>query len=411
MLSVRTTLLPSIAGILSLLSTTHAAAQSVVTPQTSQAADVAPAPQLAQAPRTAAAAVLPTEVRWGVVVAARPSAPPAIGGDGIFVALQSGAVVAHRLADGSEAWRVDLRAEQPLAVDAGRVFVASGEAIHALDAAAGAVRWRAPSGALSAPILAQDGWVIAASAGSLVALRSEDGSKVWGREVGAVATRSAIHGDALYVPLADGRVLALDLQTGATRWERRLVAAPKSPAPAGAISEVLADADRVYAGAADGRFYCLDAADGSLAWRFRVGAALRGRPVSDGRRIYIASIDNVVRAFDKDSGALLWHPSLPFRPAGPVLLGGTLMVPGTASEVRAFDATGKPAGIIKLEASLAIPPAFAESTGGRVMAAVTGSLSGQWTLLLMEESRGVAVEPLTSLPGLSVPVELPGSGS
>lgn len=382
------------AAILSLLCTTDAAAQ------VAQPAQVA---QVAQAPRTAAAAVLPTELRWTVIVAARPSSPPAIAGNDIFLALQSGAVVAHRLADGSEAWRVELRAEQPLAVDAGRVFVASGEAIHALDAATAVVRWRAPAGTLTAPILAQDGWVVAASHGSLAAFRAADGTPVWEREIGAVTTRPSIEGDALYVPLADGRLLALDLGTGATRWERRLAA--------GAVSEVLAHADRVFAGAADGRFYCLKAADGSLAWRFRVGAALRGRPVSDGRRIYIASMDNVVRAFDKASGALRWHRSVPFRPAGPVLLGETLMVPGTASEIRAFDAAGKAVGVIKLEASLAIPPAFEQSSGGRVMAAVTGSLNGQWTLLLMEESRGLAVEPLTSLPGTTVPVEAPGSGS
>lgn len=357
---------------------------------------------------------LPTEVRWSVELSARPSAPPAIGADRIVLALQSGIVAAHRLSDGGEAWRVEMRSDQPAAVAGDRVFVASGEAIHALASDDGAVLWRVPTGTLTAPMLAQDGWIIAASAGELAALRSEDGSKVWGRETGAQHGRATIEGDNLYVPLDDGRLLALDVRTGAERWARRL-APPRTTAagaPSPALSEVLAYPDRLFLGASDGRFYCLNAADGSLAWRFRIGAVLRGRPAGDGTRVFITAMDNVVRAFDRQSGELLWHPSVPFRPTtGPVLLGAALMVPGAASEVRAFDASGRAAGQITLEDALAIAPAFDQSAGGRVMAAVTGSLTGQWKLLLVEESRALAIVPLTVLPGVSVPVGPPAPKS
>ena len=353
---------------------------------------------------------LPTQVRWSVAVSARPSAPPAIGVDMVFLALQSGVVVAHRLSDGVEVWHVEMRADQPLAVEGKRVFVASGDAIHALASDNAAVLWRVPTGTLTAPMLAQDGWIITASATELAAFRSEDGSKVWGREIGVVHRRATIEGDNLYVPLDDGRLLALDLRTGAERWVRRLVR-PRPPASGTAppaLSEVLALPDRLFLGAVDGRFYCLSASDGSMAWRFTIGAVLRGRPVADGTKVFVTAMDNVVRAFNRHSGGLLWHPSVPFRPTtGPVLLGATLMVPGAASEVRAFDAAGRPAGQIKLEASLAIPPAFDESSAGRVMAAVTGSLDGQWKLLLAEESRALAIVPLIALPGVSVPVAPP----
>ena len=71
-------------------------------------------------------------------------------------------------------------------------------------------------------------------------------------------------------------------------------------------------------------------------------------------------MDNVVRAFDRRTGALLWHPSVPFRPTtGPVLHGTTVLVPGAAAEIRGFDVAGRPAGQIKLEEALAIPPVFA----------------------------------------------------
>lgn len=366
------------------------------------------------APTTGGAHTLPTVVRWSVGIAARPAAPPAIGGDVVVLALESGVVVAHRLSDGVEAWRVEMQSDQPVAVDGARVFVASGEAIHALASADAAVLWRAPAGTLTAPMLAQDGWIIAASEKELAAFRAEDGSKIWGREVGAQHNRASVEGDNLYVPLDDGRLLALDVRTGTERWVRRLATVRPSAAgtAAPAVSEVLAYPDRLFLGAADGRFYCLNASDGSLAWRFRIGAVLRGRPVGAETKVFATSMDNVVRAFDRGDGRLLWHPSVPFRPTtGPVLLGTMVMVPGAASEVQAFDIGGRPAGQIKLDASLAIAPAFAHSADGNVMAAVTGSLNGEWKLLLVEASKALDIAPLTELPGVSVPIAPPATKS
>jgi outer membrane protein assembly factor BamB len=339
----------------------------------------------------------------------RPSAPPAIGGDKIFLALQSGVVVAHRISDGVEAWRVEMRTDQPIVVDGTRVFVASGEAVHALASGDASVVWRAPTGTLTAPMLVQDGWMVVASAKELAAFRSEDGARVWARELGPQRNRPTIEGDNLYVPLDDGRLFALDLRTGADRWVRRLVSPrkPEAGTAAPALSEVLAYPDRLFLGASDGRVLALNAVDGSLEWPFTIGAVLRGRPVGDGRRVFVTAMDNVVRAFDRGNGALLWHPTLPFRPTAPVLLGTRLVIPGASAEVRAFDAAGRPAGQIKLEAALAIPPAFSKSTGGSIMAGVTGGLDGQWKLFVVEESRAIPVVPLTVLPGVSVPVAPP----
>ncbi len=385
--------------------------RTILLPWLLSSLSLAVAPLQHAAAPAAAAVKLPTEPRWSVAIAARPVASPIIAGDRVFVALQTGIVAAHRLADGSEEWRTEILAEQPLALDQDRLIVASGEAIQALAADSGKLLWRTPAGTLSAPPLAQDGWVIAATEGALAAYRGQDGSKVWGREAGPARVPPTIEGNNLYVPLDDGRLLALDLRTGATRWERRLPVTTHTGSGSTGVSEVLAYPDRVFVGASDGRFYSLKAEDGSLAWRFRVGAVVRGRPVGEGNRIFITTMNNVVSAYNRTTGALLWHPTLPFRPAGPVMLGGVVMVPGTASEVRSFDTAGNPGGQIKLEESVVMAPAFAESAGGAVMAAVSGSLNGQWKLLLMEQPRGVAVVPLTVMPGETVPVDLPAAKS
>ncbi len=318
---------------------------------------------------------LPSVVRWNVPIPARPAAPPTIDADHVFAVFQSGVVAAYRLADGVEAWHTSLRSDQSVAVEGARVFVAAGEAIHALNAATGAEIWLAPAGTATAPLLAQNGWLIAVSENGLTAFRADDGTKVWSRNTGVQHRRPTIEGDNLYVPLDDGHVLALDLATGAERWTRHFESA---------ASEILAFPDRLFFGV-DRTFHCLNALDGSREWPRPHGAPLRGRPAADDVRVFVAGIDNVVRAFDRRSGAMLWHANVPYRPSGPVVLGSAVVVSGNASEMRAFDAaTGKPAGQIKLDdvGKLVTAPAFGSAGGAVVMAALTGGLNEQWKLVL-----------------------------
>lgn len=289
--------------------------------------------------------------------------------------LQSGAVEAHRVSDGATAWKVELRSDFAVAVDGDQVYVAAGDAVHALKATDGSELWLAPAGSITAPLLAHAGWVIAATEENLTAYRAADGTKVWSREIGKQRVIPSIEANNLYVPLEDGRLLALDLKTGGDRWVRHL---------AGPLSEVLALPEHVYVRSADKHLYCFRASDGERNWRFLSGAVVRGRPAADDKRIYVASMDNTIRAYRRSNGELLWHPSVPFRPtSGPELIESAVVVFGNAPEVRAFDvSSGRPAGEIKLDEALAMPPAFGRSGDSLVMSAFTGSLTSQWKLVL-----------------------------
>lgn len=347
---------------------------------------------------------LPTEVKWTVALSAAPAAPPIIAGDLVYLALQSGIVEARRASDGTELWRRDIRTEAPLAADGGRVFIASGSAIYALNAD-GSAGWHAETGVLTAPILAHDGWVIAATDTELTALRASDGSVVWRLPAGAARERPTIEGAALFVSTKDGRLMALDLATGKQKWERRFRGAP---------TEALAFADRVFVGSADTYCYSLHADNGEIAWRQRTGAVLRGRPAADDLRVYVVGLDNQLRAFDRRNGALRWPPrGLPFRPTtGPVVFGRTVAVAGTTNEIRAFEAaTGLPGAVLTLPEALTTFPAYDPSPGRARIAAVTGSLTQLWTLSLAIPAPPTApvlkLEPLSVLPGRLIPIPRP----
>ncbi|MFL6279867.1 MAG: PQQ-binding-like beta-propeller repeat protein [Vicinamibacterales bacterium] len=325
---------------------------------------------------TPATHTLPTAMRWSVEISASPAAPPVIDGDEILIVLQSGVVAARRISDGTPVWEVPLSSDRPIAIDGGRVYVATSDQIVALNVANGSKAWSLPSPTVTAPLVAQGGWVIAATDKALTAFRSVDGSQVWTRDLAGATVMPTMEGDNLYVPLEDGRLFALDLLTGKDRWLRSYE---------GPLSEVLAFSDRILFGTGDKFFFCLRAADGERQWeRVRLGSLVRGRPTGDEHHIYVASMDNTLRAYRRSNGALLWHPSVPFRPTtGPVLIDSAVVIAGNASELRSFDTSnGQPAGQITLEGSLVMPPAFGKSEDATVMAAFTGTLNGQWKLVL-----------------------------
>lgn len=344
-------------------------------------------PTLPQKPTPTPSHVLPTSIQWSVAISASPAAPPVIDDDHVFIVLQSGIVSARKIGDGSPAWEVPLQTDRPLAVEGGRVYVATSDQVVALNGADGSKVWSVQSAPVTAPLVAQGGWVIAATETALTAFRSSDGSQVWSREVVAAQVMPTLEGDNLYLPLHDGRLLALDLRTGADRWVKTFV---------GPLSQVLALPDKVLFGTADKYFFCLHASDGELDWQpVRLGSIVRGRPVADDAHVYVASMDNTLRAYRRSNGALLWHPSVPFRPTtGPVLVDSTVVVAGNAAELRAFEeTTGKPAGQITLGEALVLPPAFGKNGSATVMSAFTGALTGQSKLVLAGPPAAAPVTP------------------
>jgi eukaryotic-like serine/threonine-protein kinase len=319
-----------------------------------------------------------------------------IAGSMIVVPLQGGAIAAHHLEDGREVWKRELAAEKPLASDNERVYVAAGEAIHALNAATGDVAWRVPAGgAPTAAPLAHAGWLITAAAGDLVAIRATDGQIIWRKQVGAIEFRPAIDGDLLVASLVDGHVIGLNVENGEERWRRNLGSSPAEP---------LVFAGRVYVGTANKWFYSLRATSGRIDYPLFVGALVMGRPAADERHVYFVALDHLLRALDRGDGALEWKAPLSYRPtAGPLVLGGYVMVAGSVVSLPAFNArTGAAAGTIAFPARLVAIPLLGQSpTGLAFGVAITGSLENKWNVSLFEPSPfpTLPVGRLTELPG------------
>ena len=352
----------------------------------------------------AAFRVFPSSIEWTTEVSSGAITPPVVAAGHVIVALQSGDVSATRIADHKDGWKVRLAATTPLAAADGLVVVPVKGAVHALNASTGGVKWSKNIDVLGVPPVVRGGWVVLASGEVLTALRAEDGAEVWSKTIAPIAQRSAIDGDRLYLPLVDGRMMALELTSGKVLWEQNVGLNQTEP---------LVYGDRVYFGANGKEFVCLDTANGRQAWRFLVGAAIVGLAAADDARIYTVSMDNLLRAYRRSTGNLVWTPlDIGYRPiGGPILTGTQVAVPGRTATITAFDVeTHKPTGklVLPIQASTTaavIPPVPGQP--GR-LTVIANEIGKPWLLVLVAEAPpappGLPLAPISELPGTSLPI-------
>jgi outer membrane protein assembly factor BamB len=353
----------------------------------------------------AALPLFPLRLRWAADLEAAPSAGIATDDQRVFVPLASAGLIAASVDNGAVLWRSDVVTTVRPAVADDHVYVVGGGAVHALDVASGRAVWRVPlTAAVSAPVVARSGWVIAAlDTGEVLALRGADGTEVWRQTLAAaVVAPPAIDGDRLYLPGADGAVRTLAVATGTEIWTQTLGGSIVTIAPLGG---------RVYVGSTDNHFYCLDDKQGRVRWRWRAGSDPVGAPIADDERVYFTSLDTVVRALDRGHGAQRWRQPLPWRPrTGPLRVGNTLVASGIAVDLRGYAMdTGKPVG------EYALTENRLEVLEGAPVVVARAALPGDFLVAAIADGRLVALEhvfglparPLTDLPGERVALTPP----
>jgi outer membrane protein assembly factor BamB len=359
------------------------------------------------------AQIFPSDPLWKQDVSAKPVAvaAPVASSDRLFLALESG-MTARRMTDGSEIWNQPIVADGPMAVSDRFLVVQSKGQVHVLSTENGKTAWTAQTGALTAPPLLVGDALYVAAGEQLTAYQVSDGSKRWSHDVGVVEQRPAVEGAHIYVPVADGRLVALTADAGKQLWDFDAGIKPTEPVVYG---------DRVFIGSAAKIFCSVKMQNGQEDWCFPVGAVVFGRAAVSASHVYYVALDNLLRAHERRRGELKWHTDLKYRPsAGPTIVGTSVSAPGLWSVLQAFDGvTGKPVTQLTLGDKLAGVPVFITSIeDGRILlAAVTGSLNNQWTLTLAGPPPMtppvLPIVPLTVLPGTPIrpgaPLVLPAS--
>jgi outer membrane protein assembly factor BamB len=275
-------------------------------------------------------------VNWQVALGAKggESFAPAIRPEAIYAASPDGTIVSVDPASGRQIWRI--KSDKPLSAGVGAqstavvVGTSKGDVI-AFDAT-GKSLWQAKvSTEVAGPPKAVEGKIIVwALDGRIYGLSEADGTQKWvyqrtnpsltvRRFSGGTTSRGA-----LFTGTAGGKLLALDLNTGALGWEAS-VATPKGATELERIADVtsapIVEERQACAAAYQGRIACFDIVRGSLIWS-RDFSSLGGIAV-DGRYLYVTDDKGSIHALDKSTGASIWkQEKLAVRfPSGPVVIG------------------------------------------------------------------------------------------
>jgi len=296
--------------------------------------------------------LFPSRQVWTLALNSQITVPPAFDRERAYFGVAGDRLVCYRLLDGTQEWLVSAQALTQSAVGDVLIFTPEPGALVARRIADGSIAWELPlRDTLAVPPVWDVGWLVAATTeGSILAFRGTDGQLIWRHEIGSPAHAApTLAADRVYVPTQDGRVVALHVETGEPAWEQRL---------GGEVNDVLALDDRVYAGSKDNFLYCLLTKNGRIDWRWRTGGDVIGLPAVDNHRVYFVSLDNVLRALDRISGAQQWMRPLSVRPVwGPLVAVDRLIVGGQSPSLQGYLLKdGTPAGTLDVNDELAAAP-------------------------------------------------------
>jgi outer membrane protein assembly factor BamB len=190
-----------------------------------------------------------------------------------------------------------------LAADAENAYLASGSFVYAVRLSDGAKAWQYPEKAgsqvfYSNPVLASDGQLLVGSAGS------------------------------------DNGMVSLDTATGRETWAAPLVADNHWVAPP------LVVGDTIYASNNNGTLYAAELATGHILWSLPLNDSLWGAPTSNGKLVFVPSLDHRLYAVDPESRSVAWDVDLAGSIAGSTAVspdGSTLYAGSFASKVFAVD--------------------------------------------------------------------------
>lgn len=253
----------------------------------------------------------------------------------------------------------------------------------ALNAATGEQIWRRQlSGPVRAAATVADGRAVAVSIDNqATALSLETGEEVW-RHAGFAETAGllgsaspAISDASVIVPYSSGELFALRLGNGRVSWQENLTSTRRVDALS-SLADIrgrpVVDRGFVFAVSHAGRLIAIDLRSGARAWDRRIGGT--ETPWVAGDYLFLVTTDQILLAVTREGGRVRWATPLPrfedeedredpISWVGPVLVKDRLLVGNNLGELWAVSPyTGEPLGRIDVGAGLRLAPIVADGT-------------------------------------------------
>lgn len=253
------------------------------------------------------------------------------------------------------------------------------------------------------------------------------GSRAWRAKVGGstvsglgvtrgsvrISARPVVAGDRVFVYAPDGTVTALSSGSGGRVWRTSLQPdGERDPAPGGGVTVANG---RVFVATGYGEAAALSAQNGEVIWRADLRAPARSAPTAGAGKIFVVSQRNQVFALDQNDGSISFeYAGIPEQAglvatSSPAVAGDKVVIPYSSGEVMAFSVeTGEPkwqefvtrsmrtlavAGMTDVSGSPVIENGVVYATGvaGRTIAVSLADGTKRW-----ERNMGSAHTPVVS---------------
>ncbi|MEJ2360273.1 MAG: outer membrane protein assembly factor BamB [Gammaproteobacteria bacterium] len=237
-----------------------------------------------------------------------------------------GQVTAFNIKEHSVLWQVNLGlpASTAMTLDNNLLFFGTSDGgVVAIDKKDGHVVWRAQvsSEVLSPPQVAKGYVVVRCVNGMMYALSRKDGKQVWSLEETTPAltlrgtSTPVISGDIIISGFDNGRLLAINLQTGKILWST-VISIPRGRTDLERMVDIdanpiVVNGDVVYAVSYQGRLAAVQLGSGRILWTRDIDS-YNGMAVDD-YRIYLVDDQSRIWALDRQNGATLWKTNLLIR--------------------------------------------------------------------------------------------------
>jgi outer membrane protein assembly factor BamB len=196
--------------------------------------------------------------------------------------------------------------------------MAFNQAVYAIDAESGNLRWSYPAEPQSdrtffaPPTITEDGTLFVGDfANGIVALNADTGAVEWGPiklgdDNGRIVGSPTVAGDLLLVSSGDGRLYARDTSDGSAVWT--FPAEFQDPLEEAIWSSPVVDGAKVFFSAMDHNVYAVDLAQGGQLWMATrdTGGAIADSPVLADNVLLVGTFAHELIALEEDRGREAW---------------------------------------------------------------------------------------------------------
>jgi len=261
---------------------------------------------------------------------------PAVSSQNIVVVgTYAKTVVAFNGSDGTSLWNYttsDYVASAP-AIHNETVYIGGVDGyLHSIDVSTGKRKWAfsANKQAVWAPPMVSNHVVCFGSGGEanpyaddhahVFCVHESSGNQLWNYSIGSSQVQSCptlnSRNDTLYVGVYDGRLLALDFDTGELKWATKKTGGRVESSP---ITIKIFEKEIVVVGSFDGNLYAWNADSGEFMWKTSLGKEVGSSPATDRSGVIYIGGDPGVYAINSTNGKIIWH----FNGASPKLVGSS----------------------------------------------------------------------------------------